>query len=83
MNKVLISSYFPKISYFKNFYSCETVFIEIHESFQRHSERNRTKILSANGSVLLTVPVKKKNKIYHEKCRNSRLNLAKKTFDEH
>ena len=62
MNKVLISSYFPKISYFKNFYSSEIVFIEIHESFQRHSERNRTKILSANGSVLLTVPVKKKTK---------------------
>ena len=62
MNKVLISSYFPKISYFKNFYSSEIVFIEIHESFQRHSERNRTKILSANGSILLTVPVKKNTK---------------------
>lgn len=62
MNKVLISSYFPKISYFKNFYLSETVFIEIHESFQRHSERNRTKILSANGSILLTVPVKKNTK---------------------
>ena len=62
MNKVLISSYFPKISYFKNFYSTKIAFIEIHESFQRHSERNRTKIMSANGSILLTVPVKRKTK---------------------
>ena len=35
--------------------------LENYEYFKRHSIRNRTSILGANGIILMTVPVKRKN----------------------
>ena len=37
-----------------------TVYMEFFENYKRHSFRNRAKILGANGTLLLTVPIKKK-----------------------
>ena len=41
------------------FLSQADVLIELEENFQKRSMRNRTKILSANGPLLLSIPLKK------------------------
>tara|TARA_Y100000766_G_C18881849_1_gene593844 strand:+ start:293 stop:874 length:582 start_codon:yes stop_codon:yes gene_type:complete len=62
MYVVLNASYFPTINYFRCLKSFSTVYIDVFEQYQRHSNRNRTTILGANGNILLTVPIKKKSK---------------------
>ena len=56
---ILSTSYFPPIKYFQCINTYNPIYIEQYENYQRHSIRNRTKILGANGTVLLTVPIKK------------------------
>ncbi|MFN6946155.1 MAG: WbqC family protein [Cytophagaceae bacterium] len=51
--------YFPCISYFRRLLSCETVFLEAAENYQKQTYRNRCYILGANKIQLLSVPVKK------------------------
>ena len=62
MYVVLNSSYFPTINYFRCLQSFSTIYIDLFEQYQRHSNRNRTTILGANGTILLTVPINKKSK---------------------
>ena len=62
MYVVLNSSYFPTINYFRCLKSFSNSYIDLFEQHQRHSSRNRTTILGANGTILLTVPIKKKSK---------------------
>ena len=59
-NKKAISpiSFFGPIIKFAIIKQCETT-IEGFENFQKRSMRNRTQILGANGSLLLSVPLKK------------------------
>ena len=63
MYVVLQSSYFPTINYFRCLKSFSTIYVDLLEQHKRHSNRNRTTILGANGTILLTVPIKKKSKI--------------------
>ncbi len=56
---LLNTAYFPRISYFGEIKKYESVRIEAWETFGRRSPRNRCEILSANGILLLTVPVVK------------------------
>lgn len=56
---LLNTAYFPRISYFREIKKYESVRIEAWETFGRRSPRNRCEILSANGILLLTVPVVK------------------------
>ena len=62
MDVVLNSSYFPTINYFRCLHLFSNSHIDLFEQHQRHSSRNRTTILGANGTILLTVPIKKKSK---------------------
>jgi len=62
MNVVLPTSYFPPINYFMCLNDFSTIYIELFEHYKRHTYRNRAKILGANGNLLLTVPIKKKNR---------------------
>ncbi len=50
------TAYFPPIDTFVAMARGESL-IEVNESYQKHSFRNRTKIMSANGAQLLTVPI--------------------------
>jgi hypothetical protein len=57
---ILSSHYLPCIQWFQAFLSeGEEVVIDIHEHFLKQTYRNRTSILSANGKLDLTIPVKK------------------------
>lgn len=51
------SQYFGSISYIKQIIQPNNVFIDVHEPFKKMSNRNRTKIVSAQGPLLLTVPL--------------------------
>ncbi|RPG59995.1 MAG: hypothetical protein CBD51_001835 [Flavobacteriales bacterium TMED191] len=63
MSVVLNSSYFPTINYFRSLKSFPGLYIDIYEYYKRHSNRNRTTILGSNGTILLTVPIKRKSKV--------------------
>ena len=60
MNIILPTGYFPPINYFRYFKKNNLIYIDIYEYYKRHSYRNRTNILGANNTILLTVPIKKK-----------------------
>lgn len=53
--------YFPCVAYFTLLSHFEKVCLEYHENFQKQSYRNRCVIMTANGPLTLTVPVKKAN----------------------
>jgi len=58
MSKLILpTAYFPSIEYIQAIVQAETIEIEVHESFPKQTFRNRTRILSANGILPLTVPV--------------------------
>jgi len=51
------SQYFGSIKYIKQIIQSNDVVIDVHEPFKKMSNRNRTKIVSAQGPLLLTVPM--------------------------
>ena len=59
MNIVFSTSYFPNIEYVRKTLFSSYIYIENYEFYERHSYRNKTQILGANGIILLTVPIKK------------------------
>ena len=62
MNKIVLSTtYFPNIQYISKFMLADKIIIDIYEHYSRQSYRNRCYILSANGLLPLSVPVKKNN----------------------
>jgi hypothetical protein len=59
---VLLSTcYLPNIKYFSLLNSSNEVLIEIHETYPKQTLRNRCSILSANGILDLSIPVKRLN----------------------
>jgi len=58
---IISTAYLPPIEYFQNLNKYELIYMEHKEHYQRHSIRNRTYIIGANKTLLLTVPVVSKN----------------------
>lgn len=58
MNIYLSSAYLAPVEYYTKFLTEKTVFIEKHENYLKQSYRNRCTILSANGAIPLSIPVK-------------------------
>jgi hypothetical protein len=56
--KVLSLHYLPCIEWFQVFCTDDCI-IDLHEHFVKQTYRNRTVILSANGKLSLTIPVRK------------------------
>lgn len=56
---IVSSHYLPCIQWFQAVLSGREVVVDIHEHFLKQTYRNRTTILSANGRLALTIPVKK------------------------
>ncbi|MDR2027557.1 MAG: WbqC family protein [Prevotellaceae bacterium] len=56
-NVILSTAYLPNVQYFSKLLLGEVV-IEQHENYPKQTYRNRCEILTANGTVSLTVPVK-------------------------
>jgi len=59
MNVILGTAYWPNIQYLYHILNADSIYIDIHEHFQKQSYRNRTKILTANGELSLTIPIKR------------------------
>lgn len=58
-NSLLITAYFPPISYFSVIKNSEQIFIETKENYQRQTIRNRCYIQTSNGVQTLSIPIKK------------------------
>jgi hypothetical protein len=54
---LLSSAYFPPVQYMALFCEAKKVWIEDEENYLKQTYRNRCIILSANGSLVLSVPV--------------------------
>jgi len=58
MKKALLSStYFGPVQWYQKLYRYPEVLIELHDSYQKQTYRNRCLIAAANGVQSLTVPV--------------------------
>lgn len=58
---LLSTAYFGNIQYYSKLYSGEEVLIEEHENYTKQSFRNRCDILSGNGVISLSIPIKKES----------------------
>ncbi len=56
---LLTTAYFPPVEYFILVAAYGRALIERHENYTKQSYRNRCNILSANGLLSLTIPVKR------------------------
>jgi hypothetical protein len=56
---ILSTAYFPPIQYISKFLVFTKVEIEKYENYTKQSYRNRCIILSANGPLSLSLPVRK------------------------
>ena len=59
MSIVFPIAYFGPIAYYRQLVSSKQFFIEQHETYVKQTIRNRTTIYSSNGSLDLSIPVKK------------------------
>lgn len=58
MKVYLSTAYWPNLHYFYYLLNGEHIFIERYENYQKQSYRTRSRILTANGVLDLSVPVK-------------------------
>lgn len=58
MQTVIFPTYFPSISHYVAILKADNIIFEMHDHFQKQTNRNRTYIYSPNGIQLLNIPVK-------------------------
>lgn len=58
MKGIFSIAYWPNLHYFYNLINADEIHIETHDHYQKQSYRNRCSILSANGVLDLSIPVK-------------------------
>jgi hypothetical protein len=61
MRSLFLPTYFPSISNFAAMAQADGITFEVHDHFQKQTNRNRTYIYSPNGIQLLNIPVKHSN----------------------
>jgi hypothetical protein len=61
MNVLLSTAYWPNLQYFYYLLNAEKITLECLENYQKQSFRNRTQLLTANGKLDLSIPVKNLN----------------------
>lgn len=59
IDSLLITAYYPPISYFSCIKNSDSIYIEAKENYQRQTIRNRCYIQTSNGIQMLSVPIKK------------------------
>lgn len=57
--QIFTSAYLAPISYYRALLACEEPCLEQYNNYERKTYQNRCEILSANGTIALTVPVEK------------------------
>ncbi|MDL2262065.1 WbqC family protein [Bacteroidales bacterium OttesenSCG-928-I21] len=74
MNQIVLSSaYFPNIQYISKFLRHNNIIIDIYEHYSKQTYRNRCNILTSNGVLALSVPVKKN---YHCFTKNIEIDYS-------
>lgn len=58
MQSLFLPTYFPSISHFVALVQADGILLEVHDHFQKQTNRNRTYIYSPNGIQLLNIPIK-------------------------
>ena len=61
---ILPTACFPNAAYLYYIQNSDKIFIELHETYPKQTWRNRYSIMTSNGVLDLTVPVKKPNGNY-------------------
>jgi hypothetical protein len=59
MNTLVNTAYWPNLNYLQTVLNAESICIEQYDHYDKQSFRNRCEILSANGLLRLSIPVKK------------------------
>ncbi len=62
MTPIFPIAYFGSILYFQELVKYDTVFMEAKEHFPKQTLRNRCEILSADGPLTLSIPIKRKHR---------------------
>lgn len=79
---ILPIAYFPSVHYLKEYFSEATTHLEIHENFVKQTIRNRCEILSGNGVLRLSIPLKHSNGI-KIKTKDIRIDFGKSWQTNH
>ena len=79
---ILPIAYFPSVHYLNEYFSEATTHLEIHENFIKQSIRNRCEILSGNGVLRLSIPLKHSNGI-KIKTKDIRIDFGKSWQTNH
>lgn len=69
----LSTAYLGPIEYFTKIISGEEIFIEKYENYTKQTYRNRCSIMSANGPMLLSIPIEHQKT---EKCLTKDIRIA-------
>ena len=82
MTAILSTAYFPNIEYISKFLLHNKIIIEANENYTKKTFRNRCNVLSANGLIILSVPViqNKNEKIL---IKNTKISYAENWQKEH
>ena len=80
-NIILDLQYLPKVEYFVEIVQANNVLIEAHESYQKQTYRNRTKILSSNKIIDLSIPIQ--NGRQHSPIRDVKIEYKQKWYNQH
>lgn len=65
-------TYFPSISHYTAIIQAKELVFEVHDNFQKQTNRNRTYIYSPNGVQMLSIPVKH-SKERHQKYKDVKI----------
>jgi hypothetical protein len=76
MNALFIPCYFPSISQYVVMSHADEITFEIHDNFQKQTNRNRMYVYSPNGVQLLNVPVKHNSEKKHQKTKDIKVENA-------
>ena len=80
-NLVLPTCYLPNRTYFSHLKNNDEITIEIFESFQKQTTRNRTFIYAANGIQTLSIPLS--NRKNHQLTRDITIDYSTRWQDIH
>jgi hypothetical protein len=79
---LLSTAYLPPVEYLSRIFQADKIFIEVEETYQKQTYRNRCEICSANGKLALTIPVIKTFG-NHSKTRDVKIDYSRKWQLEH
>lgn len=85
MNKqipVLSVAYFPPIAWFKALATADVVYLEACENYQKQSWRNRTRIVTADGPLTLSLPVAKSDS-HPMGIRQAKIDMTRPWMQQH